>query len=129
MGPRSWRLIPLQRHPLPNYVGVDTMADCDAGDGCAWSRAFLNNLGFEQFGSALPIDRSLTARVLRTFVGAETNALAQGLRAPVARFGRREVQPGRVLLPLSLASVSGSLLCIRNLLKEFAFGEMASEVV
>lgn len=42
--------VPVNRQPLADDVGVDAMADGDAGHRGAWLQAFLHDLGLEGFG-------------------------------------------------------------------------------
>lgn len=56
--------------------------------------------------------RSLTARVLRDFFGVETSTLAQVLRAPVARFGRREGAAGADCVATLPSELRRALCCI-----------------
>lgn len=43
-------LIAVKRHPLANDVGVDAVSDGNAGKSGAGLKAFVDDLGFEQFG-------------------------------------------------------------------------------
>lgn len=42
-------LISVKRQPFEDDVGIDAMADGDAGNGCSRLQTFLNDLGLERF--------------------------------------------------------------------------------